>query len=101
MSSCRDGWAGQHYVLKSMDGADVLGDPNYFERLPEAMRADTGHGASHPFLTHEFVEAIAKGRRPAIDVYEALAYTAPGIIAHRSALKGGKQMKVPQFDRKA
>ncbi len=69
--------------------------------LPEPMRHGGGHDGAEPFLTHEFVEAIAKGRRPAIDVYEALAYTAPGIIAHRSALKGGKQMKVPQFDRKA
>jgi hypothetical protein len=27
-----------------------------------------------------------------------VAYTAPGIVAHQSALKGGEQMKVPQFD---
>jgi hypothetical protein len=35
---------------------------------------------------------------PAIDVYEAVAYTAPGIIAHQSALAGGKPLKVPVFD---
>jgi len=32
--------------------------------------------------------------RPAVDVYEALAYTVPGIIAHQSALKEGELMKI-------
>jgi len=27
-----------------------------------------------------------------------VAYTAPGIVAHQSALKGGLQLKVPSFD---
>jgi len=31
-------------------------------------------------------------------VHEALAYTAPGIVAHQSALQGGVQMKVPSYD---
>jgi hypothetical protein len=33
-----------------------------------------------------------------VDVYEALAYTAPGIVAHQSALKDGERLKVPSFD---
>jgi hypothetical protein len=36
-----------------------------------------------------------------VDVYEAVAFTAPGIVAHQSALKGGEQMKIPSFDRAA
>jgi phage tail protein X len=31
-------------------------------------------------------------------VYEAVAYTAPGIVAHQSALKGGVQLEIPSFD---
>jgi len=31
-------------------------------------------------------------------VYEALAMTVPGIVAHQSALKQGEQLKVPAFD---
>jgi hypothetical protein len=69
------------------------------DMLPEPLRHDSGHEGSHTFLTHEFISALVEGRRPAIDVYEALAYTAPGIVAHRSALKGGEQMKVPDFGR--
>ncbi|HOS92579.1 MAG TPA: Gfo/Idh/MocA family oxidoreductase [Armatimonadota bacterium] len=98
MSAFMDGWAGQPYVLKSVDGPDVLGDPNYFERLPEAMRAESGHGGSHPFLTHEFVTALVEDREPAIDVYESVAMTAPGIVAHQSAFKNGEQLEVPSFD---
>lgn len=69
------------------------------EMLPEPLRIDSGHDGSHTFLTHEFIDALTSGRAPAVNVYEAIAYTAPGIVAHASALKGGRQMKVPVFDR--
>jgi hypothetical protein len=36
-------------------------------------------------------------RKPSVDVYEAVAYTAPGIVAHQSALRNGKQLDIPQF----
>ena len=68
------------------------------DMLPEPLRHDSGHEGSHTFLTHEFVDALVKGRQPTVNVNEALAYTAPGIVAHQSALKGGVQMKIPSFD---
>ena len=71
--------------------------PNYFERLPEPMRVKTGHGNSHTFLTHEFVRAIVEDRTPAVDVYEAIAYTLPGIVAHQSALRGGEVLKIRDY----
>lgn len=69
------------------------------EMLPEPLRHDSGHDGSHTFITHEFIDAISHDRKPAIDVYEALAYTVPGIVAHESALKEGESLEVPQFDR--
>ncbi|MCR4414416.1 MAG: Gfo/Idh/MocA family oxidoreductase [Thermoguttaceae bacterium] len=57
-----------------------------------------GHGGSHGQLTHEFISAILQDRQPLVNIYEALAMTIPGIIAHRSALKDGETMKIPQFD---
>jgi predicted dehydrogenase len=66
--------------------------------LPAPLRHDSSHEGSHTFITHEFVDAVARNRKPAVDVYEAVAYTAPGIVAHQSALRGGEQMKVPGFD---
>jgi predicted dehydrogenase len=67
------------------------------EALPEALRHDSGHEGSHTFLTHEFISALIQERRPAVDVYEAVAYTAPGIVAHQSALRGGEQLDIPDF----
>ena len=69
------------------------------DMLPEALRHDSGHEGSHTFITHEFIDAIIKNRTPEINVYEAIAYTAPGIVAHQSALKGGEFMKIPGFDK--
>ena len=42
--------------------------------------------------------ALIEDREPLIDVYEAIAMTAPGIIAHQSALQNGKRLIIPDFD---
>ncbi|MFC1597759.1 hypothetical protein ACFL5Q_07470, partial [Planctomycetota bacterium] len=90
---------GQPFVFKQAGEADVNSVPNYMSLLPEPMRLGTGHGGSHTFLTHEFITALVEDREPAIDLYESLAMTVPGIVANESARKGGEQMKVPCFDR--
>jgi hypothetical protein len=69
--------------------------PKHFERLPEPLRVASGHGSSHPFITHEFISAILEDRQPEVNVWEAIAYTLPGIIAHQSALAGGTCLKIP------
>ena len=66
--------------------------------LPTALRHNSGHEGSHTFITHEFISALIEDRLPEVNIYEAIAYTAPGIVAHQSALKGGEQMKIPSFD---
>jgi len=76
---------------------DEFGTPDYFDRLPEPMRVKTGHGNSHTFLTHEFVRAVAEDRYPAINIWEAVAYTLPGIVAHQSALRGGECLKIKDY----
>ena len=74
--------------------------PVYWETdmLPEPLRHSSGHEGSHTFITHEFISALVEDRQPAVNVHEALAFTVPGIVAHQSALQGGKQLKIPQFD---
>ena len=57
-----------------------------------------GHHGSHPHLVHEFVRSIVEGRRPRIDAVTAANWTAPGICAHESALRGGEAVEVPRFD---
>lgn len=88
------GFIRQQSVLEDYD------QPKHWETdlLPEPMRHDSGHDGSHTFLAHEFISALISNRPPAIDIYEALAYTAPGIVAHKSALAGGVQMHIPSFD---
>jgi predicted dehydrogenase len=68
------------------------------DMLPEQLRHDSGHGGSHTFITHEFIDALVNNRKPLVDVYEALAYTAPGIMGHQSALRNGEYMTIPDFD---
>ena len=77
--------------------------PEYWnsDRLPEPMRHKSGHGNSHTFLTAEFVNALIEDREPTVDVYEALAMTVPGVVAHQSAKRNGEQLAVPQFDKPA
>ena len=74
------------------DGAN-----DFMDRLPEPMRVKSGHGGSHTFLTHEFVDAIQNDRHPSVNVWEAVAYTLPGIVAHQSALKNGQMMKIRDY----
>ncbi|MEX2597485.1 MAG: Gfo/Idh/MocA family oxidoreductase [Salibacteraceae bacterium] len=66
--------------------------------LPDTLQHESGHGGSHTFITHEFIDSIIQERPPEVDIYEALAYTAPGLVAHQSSLKGGERLKIPSFD---
>jgi hypothetical protein len=67
------------------------------QSLPAPMRVKTGHGNSHTFLSHEFVSAIMEDRHPAVNIWEAIAYTLPGIVAHESALRGGETLKIRDY----
>jgi predicted dehydrogenase len=56
-----------------------------------------GHGGSHGQLTDDFIESILLDRKPIVDIGDALNMTIAGVIAHKSALKDGEWMKVPQY----
>ena len=85
--------------LKSVPKLEDYEQPQWWstDMLPEPLRHNSGHHGSHTFLTHEFIDALINDRQPTVNIYEALAYTVPGIVAHESALKGGVQLKIPQF----
>jgi predicted dehydrogenase len=57
-----------------------------------------GHGGSHGQLTNNFIESILLDKTPIVHVGDALNMTLGGVMAHKSALKGGEWMKVPQYD---
>lgn len=75
--------------------------PPHHEKLPEPLRVISGHGGSHTHITHEFIRALVEDRSPAVDVYEAVNYTVPGIVAHQSALRDGETLPVPLYGKKA
>jgi len=64
--------------------------------LPPGVQAG-GHGGSHGFLGDDFIDAILRGRKPAVNVVAALNMTVPGYYAHLSAQKGGETLKIPQY----
>lgn len=57
-----------------------------------------GHHGSHPHLVHEFLRSIVEGRKPWIDEVTSANWTAAGICAHESAMRGGREVEVPGFD---
>ncbi len=105
----RRGWRG-----RAADES-TLEPPDFADRLPDelagfvrsytftphdggpAVSKSAGHGGSHPHLVDEFVTSIVEGRPPAIDAVTSAAWTAPGIVAHESALRGGERLQVPTF----
>ncbi len=64
--------------------------------LPPGVAAG-GHGGSHGYLADDFIDAILRGRKPAVDVIDALNMTVPGYYAHLSAMKDGENLKIPQY----
>jgi predicted dehydrogenase len=86
--------------------------PDFAHLLPEPIRKFTravadeehlsfiqggGHGGSHPHLVHEFVSALRDGRQPFPNAAQSANWTAVGICAHESALRGGALVSVPDF----
>lgn len=56
-----------------------------------------GHQGSHAYLVHEFVDAIANNRTPIITAVDAAHWLAAGVTAHKSAMKDGEWMDVPDW----
>jgi hypothetical protein len=46
---------------------------------------------------HEFIDAVAHRRQPAINIWEAARYMIMGVMAHQSALKDGERLDVPDW----
>ena len=89
--------------------------PDYAHLLPEGIQRFTtrgvygedaqhlsfiqgsGHGGSHPHLAHQFVNSIVEDCEPFPNVRQSANWTCVGILAHESAMQGGKIMPLPEF----
>ena len=82
---------------------DEMCDPLPEDFLAEITKANPdggaygGHGGSHAYLVNEFIEAVAQDRHPAVNVWEAVRYMAPGAVAHKSAQRDGELLEVPDW----
>ena len=65
--------------------------------LPPGVGAG-GHGGSHGQLTNDFIISILLDREPIVNIGDALNMTMAGVIAHKSALKDGEWMRIPQYE---
>ncbi len=68
-----------------------------FRAVSRTSEVYGGHGGSHPFLVHEFVESVHQERQPEIHVWSAVRYMAAGVIAHKSALRDGEILSIPDW----
>ncbi len=90
--------------------------PDYAHLLPEPIQRFTtkgvydtdehqhlsfiqgaGHGGSHPHLVHEFLSSLVEKREPFPNARQSANITCVGILAHESAMQGGKIIALPQF----
>lgn len=67
-------------------------------RLPKEFSGKlSGHHGSHQFLVDDFVRACHTGALPPNHIWAAARYNIPGLIAHESALLGGKLLEIPDL----
>jgi predicted dehydrogenase len=79
------------------DYADQYEHPRWRARGAEAARA--GHGGGDFFVIEDFLRAIETGQPPAIDVYEAVTWSAISPLSLVSVERGGAPVDVPDFRR--
>ncbi|MBI5722981.1 MAG: Gfo/Idh/MocA family oxidoreductase [Planctomycetes bacterium] len=97
-NNCWKSYAGE-VSLSAKEMRDPL-PPEVAEAFAKAAGHEQfygGHEGSHAYLVHEFVDAIAHERRPAVNVWQAVRYMAAGVMAHKSALRNGEPLDVPDW----
>ncbi|MDB5250557.1 MAG: oxidoreductase [Segetibacter sp.] len=103
-------------VIHTGEKPEKVKIPDYAHLLPEEIQAFTtggvydadskvhlsflqgsGHGGSHPHLVNEFLTALHDKREPFPNARQSANITCVGILAHESAMQGGKQLSLPEF----
>lgn len=103
-------------VIHTGETPEKVTIPDYAHLLPKEIQAFTtggvydansnqhlsfiqgsGHGGSHPHLVNEFVLALVNNRQPFPNARQSANITCVGILAHESAMDGGKKINLPDF----
>ena len=86
-----------HLLPKEIQDFTTKGVYDVAENTHLSFTQGAGHGGSHPHLAHEFIMALIEDRDPFPNAWESANWTSVGILAHESAMHGGKIMRLPDF----
>lgn len=107
---------GEHPVVHTGESPERVPVPDYAHLLPKEIQSFTmggvydadehqhlsfiqgaGHGGSHPHLAHVFVNSLVTGNAAYPNARQSANITCVGILAHESAMQGGKLIRLPEF----
>ena len=86
-----------HYLPEEIQRFTTKGVYDEDENTHLSFTQGGGHGGSHPHLVNEFLQALAADRDPFPNAPQSANWTSVGILAHESALQGGKIIEIPKF----
>jgi hypothetical protein len=71
--------------------------PDRCADMARKARCKKTYPSLEKMVKDDSIDAILRGRRPAVGVIDALNMTVPGYYAHLSARKDGETLKIPQY----
>lgn len=87
----------------SIDEASWRNLSEFNKYLPERYlnateeQKNAGHGGGDFFIVEDFINAITKGIKPAVDVYQACEWTAVALLSELSITNKSRIIDVPHF----
>lgn len=99
ITTCRDKEWDDHVSPVDICAIEGFAPIQDRERLPEIFRDEPAfsHFNSHPYLVDDFVRAVVEDKLPPNNAWDAARLMIPGLIAHESALQGGKLLDIPDL----
>ena len=69
-----------------------------YHKRPQVRAGHPERSGSHSYLTDDFIHGIlVPDHKICVDVVTALNMTIAGVYAHRSAMRGGESIKIPEI----
>ena len=86
-----------HYLPEPIQRFTTKGVYDTDDHTHLSFTQGAGHGGSHPHLVHEFINSLVNDADPFPNARQSANITCVGILAHESAMQGGKQLNLPDF----
>ena len=86
-------------VYTSLDPWKEKFEHPFWRSQADTARKLGGHGGMDFVMAYRLTEAMRKGLVPDMDVYDAVAWSAPGPLSEASVAKGSARMEFPDFTR--